>query len=98
MVFPLNLSFAHFVDILVSTLLVKLLLIIMPKLRGWLYTSHSHGIYTGLSDNAVSEEVAQAFNITPPFRLGDFTYNNNKLVEIIFRHLSSTSFDGITVR
>ena len=52
---------------------------------------------TGLKDDAVNEEIAQAFNITPPFKLEDFTYNNNKFLEIIFRHLEDTSFDGVTV-
>ena len=50
-----------------------------------------------LNDNAVNEEIARTFNITPPFRLEDFTYSNHKLLEIMFRHLEKTSFNGITV-
>ena len=51
----------------------------------------------GLNDSEVNDEITQAFNITPPFRLEDFTYNNHKLMEIMFQHLANTSFDGITV-
>lgn len=53
--------------------------------------------WIGLTDGAVNEEVARAFNVTPPFRLEDFTYSSDKLMEIMFSHLSNTSFDGITV-
>ena len=31
------------------------------------------------------------------FRLNNFTYSSDALVNIIFKHLSNTSFDGITV-
>ncbi len=51
----------------------------------------------GLRDNAVNEEIARAFNITPPFRLEDFTYSNHKLLDVIFGHLENTFFNGITV-
>lgn len=55
-------------------------------------------LHLGLNDDDVNEGIAQAFNITQPFRLEDFTYSNNLLLEIIFRHLENTSFDGITVK
>lgn len=51
----------------------------------------------GLSDNAVNEKIARAFNVTAPFTLENFTYSNDNLLEIIFRHLENTSFDGFTV-
>ncbi len=53
--------------------------------------------FLGLNDNDINEEIAQTFNITPPFRLEDFTYSNYKLLEVIFRHLENTSFNGVTV-
>ena len=39
----------------------------------------------------------EALNITTPFRLEDFDYRHNNVMEIIFDHLRSTSFDGVTV-
>ena len=56
-----------------------------------------HYTFTGINDSAVNEKLANAFNVTPPFRLEDFTYGSDKLLEIIFQHLSDTSFDGLTV-
>ena len=53
--------------------------------------------YTGLNDSAVNEELAHAFNMSPPFQLEKFTYNNHKLMDVMFQHLSNTSFNGITV-
>lgn len=51
----------------------------------------------GISDTEVNEKIAQEFNISPPFRLEHFTYSNDKLTEIIFKHLANTSFNGISV-
>ena len=56
-----------------------------------------YSLWIGLNDSEVNEEVSQAFNVTPPFRLEDFTYTSDKLMELMFDHLSNTSFDGITV-
>ena len=54
-------------------------------------------ILTGLADDVVNEEIVHALNTTPPFKLEDFDYNNHKIMEIMFGHLSNTSFDGVTV-
>ena len=51
----------------------------------------------GLDDNAVNEELAQAYSVSPPFRLEKFTYSNHKLMDIMLQYLSNTSFNGITV-
>lgn len=39
----------------------------------------------------------EALNTTMPFRLEDFDYKYNNVMEIIFDHLRNTSFDGVTV-
>ena len=52
---------------------------------------------SALKDSAVNEEIAKAFNVTPPFGLEDFTYSSHKLQEIIFKHLANTSFNGLSV-
>ena len=39
----------------------------------------------------------QTFNLSSPFKLEDFNYDNYKVLEIIFGHLSETSFHGLTV-
>ena len=57
-----------------------------------------HCAILGLGDNTINEEITQAFNITPPFRLENFAYNNEKLLEIIFGHLHNTSYTGLTVK
>ncbi len=54
-------------------------------------------MFPGLNNRAINEEIAQAYNITPPFRLEDFSYSNDKVLEVVFSHLSNTSFDGFTV-
>ena len=51
----------------------------------------------GLNDSDINLETARAFNISPPFRLEDFTYSSPKLKDVMFEHLANTSFDGITV-
>ena len=66
-------------------------------LIAWQFWIYKFSVLIGLHDDGISDEIAQAFNITPPFRLDDFTYSNNLLLEIIFRHLEDTSFNGITV-
>lgn len=42
-------------------------------------------------------ELVEAFNVTPPFRVEDFSYANNSLMKIMFRHLNEISFVGLTV-
>lgn len=54
-------------------------------------------LHAGLSDSEVNEKIAQAYRIPSHFELEDFTYENDALLEIIFRHLSNTSFRGFTV-
>ena len=51
-----------------------------------------------LLNSEINEEIAQQFNITPPFRLEDFTYRNRRVRDLVFEHLANTSFDGVTVR
>jgi hypothetical protein len=52
----------------------------------------------GISDTTLNEELAQAFNTTPaPFRIEDFTYDSDRLLNVVFGHLENTSFDGVTV-
>ena len=51
----------------------------------------------GLSDPTIDAELSQAFNTTSPFRIEDFTYNNDRLLDVIFGHLENTSFRGVTV-
>ena len=46
----------------------------------------------------LNTELAQAYNTGPyPFRLENFTYESDGLLQVMFEHLSSTSFNGITV-
>ena len=42
-------------------------------------------------------EIAEAFNLAYPFRLEDISYKSNRLQDVLFEHLESTWFDGITV-
>ena len=53
-------------------------------------------VITGLNDDEVKEELSQEFNITS-FNIENFTYESNKLTEIVLGHLENTSFEGITV-
>ena len=49
-------------------------------------------------DEALNTELAQAYNVTPPFKLQDFNYDSDRLLDVIFGHLERTSFKGLTVR
>ena len=53
---------------------------------------------SGISDSAINAELVEAYNTTHPFQLQDFTYSNDKLLEIVFSHLENTSFEGVTVQ
>ena len=52
----------------------------------------------GISDGSLNAQLAEAYNVDPPFRLENFTYDSSRLLDIIFRHISETSFNGTTVR
>ena len=55
-------------------------------------------LHADLKDEATNEAMAEAFNVTPPFRLENFSYSSDMLVNITFGHMSKTNFSGITVR
>ena len=46
-----------------------------------------------------NQKMSMAYGLEPgeKFRLNNFTYSSDALVNIIFKHLSNTAFDGITV-
>ena len=48
-------------------------------------------------DEALNTELAEAYNVTPPFRLHDFNYDSDKLLDVIFGYLERTSFQGFGV-
>ncbi len=54
-------------------------------------------LFTGIDDSDTNAALARAYNVTPPFRLEDFTYDSDTLLNIIFNHINNTSFAGITV-
>ena len=53
-----------------------------------------------INDSAVNQNLSLAYGLptNQRFSLNDFTYNNDALQQIIFRHLNRTKFGGITVR
>ena len=51
----------------------------------------------GIADPELNTELAEAYNVTPPFTLEDFAYSNRRLLDVMFGHLSNTSFDGLSV-
>ena len=51
----------------------------------------------GIADQALNAELAQAYNVMPPFNLENFTYDSRRLLDVIFDHLGNTSFDGVSV-
>ena len=51
----------------------------------------------GIDDPVINAELAEAYNVTQPFSLEDFTYDNRGLLDVMFDFLSNTSFDGVTV-
>ena len=51
----------------------------------------------GLNDSAINEDIVQAIGTDSPFRLEDFSYDNYKVLEIMFEHLQNTMFDGLSV-
>ena len=49
-------------------------------------------------DEALNTELAEAYNVTPPFRLHDFNYDSDRLLmDVLFGHLERTSFKGLGV-
>ena len=50
-----------------------------------------------IADQDLNAELAQAYNVTPPFTLADFTYDSGRVLDVMFGHLSNTTFDGVSV-
>ena len=51
----------------------------------------------GIGDATLNQALAEAFNTQSTFNLSDFNYNSDELLQVIFRHIENTSFNGITV-
>ena len=51
----------------------------------------------GINDEELNEELAKEFNVSAPFGLSDFTYNNSRILNTMFEYLSTTSFRGVSV-
>ena len=51
----------------------------------------------GIADPDLNAELALAYNVTAPFSLEDFTYDNRRLLDVMFDYLSNTTFDGVSV-
>ena len=51
----------------------------------------------GIGDATLNQALAEAFNAQSTFNLSDFNYNSDELLQVIFRHIKNTSFNGVTV-
>ena len=52
-----------------------------------------------IDDNETNQQLRMAYELgqNNSFGLNDFSYSSDALLNIIFGHLSNTSFNGITV-
>ena len=58
---------------------------------------HYVALNSGIQDPDLNAKLARTYNVTPPFGLEDFTYTNSDLLDIVFQHMTNTSFSGVTV-
>ena len=63
--------------------------------------SHSTNLFSEFKSNITLSNMANDFikeNRTFPFRIENFSYKNEIVMDTLFRHLENTDFHGVSVR